>query len=287
MKRSNMLVLMAGAALLAANSGCIVIGVGGWHGPAIWTETVTERMPIETAGLTAIEAKTHNGSITFEAQPVGAGEAFVTITKKTGGTCAADAEAAMAALDVSVEPVDNGTVRLGWKWAGVKHPSWSARVEFDIHAPGNLRFEAESHNGPLEVSGIEGDVRLETHNGSINTASGNGTLYARTHNGPVTAAYAGGDVTLLTHNGRIVADLSDCLAVQGRLTSHNGGIEVIVGGGTSAKVDCQTHNGGISCDAPVTTVRTTKHRLTATVGDGAGNLDVSTHNGGVRIKQAG
>lgn len=289
-----------------SSTGCIVIGVGGWSwgGSAVWTEPVTQQIAIDTVDLKALEVRTHNGSISFDAQPEGMTEAYVTVTKKAGGRTRGDAEAAFEALDVYVEPAGSGTQRIGWRWKGIKRANWGARVSFDIKAPGEIRFEGRTHNGPVEIAGVTGGVRVETHNGRVEVdgvsgdvwlkthngpvvvTSAEGTLCGRTHNGRVVATYTGDDITLVTHNGRIVADLSRCGALGGTLTTHNGGVEVVVGEATSAGLTARTHNGGITCDVPLNESRYSRRKLTGRIGAGEGTLDLTTHNGSVRIKKA-
>ncbi len=271
------------AVLPLTGTGCIVVGLSG---PSVWTTAATERLQVDTASLSALEVRTHNGAITFDGQPAGSSEAFVTATKRGGGLTPADAEAALEAIDVFVEPTGAGTQRIGWRWRGVKALTWSGQVSFDIHAPGRISFDGETHNGAVKVQGVTGDVKVITHNGRVNVESRSGKLYARTHNGGIDATYAGGDVTLLTHNGKIVADFRGCSSVDGAITTHNGSVEVLLGDATSASLDCHTHNGGIKCDVPIKTGHFTRRRLTGTIGTGAGTLNVTTHNGGVHIKKA-
>lgn len=285
--RARLVCLSAVGVLLVSSTGCIVIGMGGWPfgGSSVWTESTTGQIPIDTADLKALEVRTHNGSITFDAQPAGTTEAYVTVTKKAGGRTHADAEAAFESLEVYVKPAGSGTQRIGWKWKGIKRSNWGAHVSFEIKAPGDLRFDGETHNGSVDIEGIIGEVRLVTHNGPVTVESANGKLYAETHNGKVVAAYTGDEVTLLTHNGSISADLAQCAAVNGSITTHNGSVEVVVGENASANLECRTHNGAIKCDAPLDDFELSRRTLTGTIGSGEGNLDVTTHNGSVRIKK--
>lgn len=266
------------------NAGCIVVGVNGCWGGTVWTAAETEQRTLVTAGLHALEARTHNGHIKFSGQPADTSEATVTITKKAGGRTAADAQAALEALEVFVEPVGADGQRIGWRWRGVKRLSWRASVSFDIIAPGNLNLDAQTHNGAIGVVGLTGELRVVTHNGGINVASGGGELYAETHNGRIEATYAGNKATLLTHNGGVKADLAGCEALDASVETHNGSVELVIGESFSADVNCRTHNGSIRCDAPITNAHVTRRQLSGTIGDGRGSLDVTTHNGSVRIK---
>lgn len=191
MTRSRVICLL-GSILPLTGTGCIVnLGVSGCSGPTVWTTSTTEKLPIETANLKALEVRTHNGSITFDGQPVGTTEAFVNVTKKAGGLTQADAEEALDAIDVYVEPAGSGAQRIGWKWKGARHATWRAQVSFDIQAPGNLRFDGVTHNGAVKIDDVAGDVKVITHNGRVDVESTDGKLYAETHNGRIAAAYVG------------------------------------------------------------------------------------------------
>jgi hypothetical protein len=267
-------------------TGCVVvIGDGGWGcgGPRVHT-TASEELALDTAGVTALEVRTHNGTIDFQGQDAGPGS--VTITKKAGGRTAEDAQEAMDAIEVFVEPAGAGITRMGWKWKVPKRTRWSGEVNFAIRAPRALRLDAETHNGAMDIAAVEGDVRAETHNGRIKVNSGRGALNARTHNGAITATYAGPRIALETHNGEIVADISRCAALTGDVTTHNGAVRLSVGGETSAAVRLQTNNGEVRTEVPLTDHEQSRGRLTGKLGSGSGRLDVTTHNGEIRLERS-
>lgn len=304
------------ASAFAATTGC--------HA-TLWTQRVRETLPLGVEGLEALQVRTHNGAIKFRPLSDGDTNGTVAVSKKTGGFTLASAAAAMDALDVYVEPGDDGTTRIGWRWDTVKRPGWAAKVSFKIEAPRNIGFNARTHNGPIEATGIVGDVRLRTHNGRIiagssveevrfqeqahggatgtaeitgnvrlvthngriNVHSTGGTLYARTHNGRIIASYGGDSVQLTTHNGRVSADLAACKTVEGTIHSHNGAIELVLGESTSAELRGRTHNGGIHCEVPISNVHITRRSITGTIGEGGGTLNLTTHNGSIRIKKPG
>lgn len=306
--RSRLVALVLVGLVPFSSIGCIVIGGSGcgWSccDLKVSTEPVTERISLDTAGMDGMDVRTHNGRVTFEALPSGSGDAVVTVTKKGRGRTLAEAEAALEAIEAFVESPGDGVLHIGWRWKGLKPMHWGATVSFDIQAPGDIKLVSRTHNGSIDVTGVKRGIRLETHNGSIEanhiagevriethngpvavTASG-GSLYGKTHNGGVDVTYDGGEATLITHNGRIVADMSRCAALGGTMTTHNGSITVVVGDAASTRLTARTHNGGISCDAPLSGGQYTKHKLTGTIGAGEGALDLTTHNGSVRIEKS-
>ena len=286
MNARRTLILMTLVLTPLFSSGCIIIA-GGWGcgGTCIWTEKQTEQISLHAAPLRSLDVKTHNGAITFEAQPAGSTDAFVEVTKRTGGFTRADAENAMASLEVFAEPSGDGT-KLGYRWKGLKAGSWSAQVSFDIKAPGQLDFSAESHNGAIKAGGVAGNVEVLTHNGSVNVDAEGGILRAETHNGPVHVAYSGASIIVTSHNGGISADLTRCAAVNGSLTTHNGSIDMIVGDSLSTRLECRTHNGSIVTTVPMNSLETHARRVVGTLGNGEGQLEVTTHNGAVKVKKS-
>ncbi len=275
------------ASMLAA--GCIISADGRcvWScPPAVWTESTAE-IAFDPKGLTAMEVRTHNGKIDFSGQPSGTSSGIATVQKRARGLTLADAEAAMEAIDVYSERSADGVQRLGWRWKGVKNFNWQAQVSFSISAPGDLRLDAESHNGAVSAAGVVGEVRIVTHNGKVSVASQEGALRAVTHNGRIDVDYAGPKITLVTHNGEINADLSGCGSVGGDITTHNGAVEIAVGASTSASLHAATDNGRISFDAPITSSSVERTRLEGVLGEGGDRLDIVTHNGSIQIKKAG
>jgi hypothetical protein len=264
--------------IVLSNTGCLI---GGWT--TAWTKPRTEQLQFSAASLSALEARTHNGSIHFMDRP--GTEANVTVTKKGGGRSLAAAEEALQAVEVFAEDAADGVKRLGWRWKEPKHRGWSAEVDFKIEAPGRLALTAETHNGSVTVDNAQADVIVTTHNGSVQAKARGDKLWAETHNGRIEATYAGGDIKLLTHNGRIVASLDGCEKVQGSITTHNGGVDVGLGETTAAELEARTQNGAINCDVPLNAARASHGTFSGTIGQGGGKLDVTTHNGSIRIKQ--
>ncbi len=279
MVRRNILgTLLVGVALSSA--GCISIN-GHW-GPGVWTEKSTERMAVDTTGLKRIEVNTHNGFIHFTGT---SGEAYVVVTKKTRGLTADDAARAMDALEVFVESAGEGTQRIGYRWKGIKSPTWVASVAFDIHAPSEIDLSGATHNGRVNITGLAGDLTFATHNGAITADTSGAKLTAATHNGGIQATFSGRDLNLATHNGSITADLAGCQVVRGRIETHNGGVEMTVDDSTSLELDVQTENGGIRCSVPMQEKEKSRRRLVGKIGDGGELLAIRTHNGSVHVVQ--
>lgn len=283
--RTKILGLLALPSFLLSQ-GCIIVGVHGWSDhPKVWSESVSEEFSIDSAGVSALEIRTHNGPIGFSGSDDASGAIHVIATKKAGGRSADDARAALDALEVYSEPSGNGTQKIGWRWHGVHYSRWQAKVSFDITGPSELNIDAETRNGRLHIADVDGDVRIATRNGGIRVEAARGKLSATTRNGPISASYSGGDLILTTRNGSIAADLGECVAPNAILTTRNGRIELVVGEAISGQLTASTRNGSIRCDVPMTQSTITRRQLTGRLGDGRGTLDIATRNGGIRIKK--
>lgn len=266
-------------------SGCVVVVASGcnWdRSPAVWAEE-TVQIPMDSAGLTALEVRSHNGEIDFTGLPTGA-PATVTVRKKAGGPSAEEAQEAMAAIEFTSERSAAGEQKLGWRWKGVKKSRWAGDVAFIIQAPGALRLDAETHNGAVKATGVVGDAKIVTHNGAVKVDSRDGSLHAVTHNGAIAATYGGPSLTLETHNGKIKADLRQAGSVRGQLETHNGAIELAVGAGTAAHLVARSDNGRVTHDPSLTLGKAGKSKVEGKLGPGGEKLELTTHNGGINIK---
>ncbi len=295
----------------------LVSGCAFSSSPAHWTAGYDEERTIDAAGLEAVSVQTHNGAIVIDGGD--AVDDVVVSTHKRGGGCTpSDAKAALAAIEVYVEPAGAGSQRIGWRWKGAKRWTWEARVDFNIASPSDIRFDASTHNGDLQARGLTAEASLLTHNGAIDVASLGGRLDAVTHNGAVRAqglmadaslvshngdvdvASVGGRLNVSTHNGRIIAkhsggmvalatrngaiaaDLSGA-APRGVIATRNGAIRISLGEASSARLNFQTRRGTISSDLPLQDSHVSRSHLTGTIGDGQGALDVTSRNGSIRL----
>jgi Putative adhesin len=192
-----------------------------------------------------------------------------------------DARKAMAALriDVTMKP---GELKIETRtpksddWGILQLLSGShveTNVDYDIVVPRKMRVvAAETVNGMIEATDLNGGIRLETTNGRIDATRCSGRVDASTTNGGIHAQLSAVDpsssMTFETTNGAITVELP---------SSFN------------ARVDAETTNGAVETDFPVTVHGTQKNELHGVIGNGGGAaaLKLSTTNGGIHIKRAG
>jgi DUF4097 and DUF4098 domain-containing protein YvlB len=288
---------LACALLAVLTNASYVLG-----GSTVWTDPITEEMVLPTEQLSELQIRTHNGGISYKGATETDSADRIVVTKKAGGDDLEAAEAALAAIDVFVEPSFGGTTRIGWKWRQTKRSNWTASVSFEIEGPSRLALDGKTHNGGIKVTGVNGDVKVRTHNGGIDVQSQGGELDAETHNGGIIADHtggtvdaethnggirldhAGGAVDVETHNGGITVNLARGSAPEAKIETHNGKVTILVSDSVSATLDLRTHRGKISCDLPLGNSKITKKAMRGSLGVGEGHLAVTTHNGGIAIK---
>lgn len=265
-----------------------VIGLAGCDlmPPRVWVES--ERIiELSATDVDKLAIYTLNGQVNVQPNPSGE-EGIVVVAKiKAGGRDEADAQAALEAVQIETPRAGDDRnvqeVRSVWKEGRASH--WQAKVSFDVTIPPDMNLYAESHNGDVQVEGIEARCEAASHNGSIEIRDAGSELVATTHNGSIAARTPAHKVHFQTHNGTVRAVLlSD--RPQGSAISHNGKIRVRVPSGASFSFDCAVHNGGIDLDTlPTTHVERSKRSASGRVGDDPGNrlIHLETHNGQVSL----
>lgn len=262
-------------------AGCCCINIGSCSMQAKYERTVRLSAPMSSGSN--FSAKTHNGSITINGMNV----ADCNIVANIVARAATDEEAQKLAEETTVElePVGRG---LNVKIVKPKQlRNRSVSVSLDVRMPNQADMELVTHNGPIRITDIQGEVNATTHNGKVTAETISGTTQLKTHNGSVVCTDISGDSELHTHNGSIKAYYSESApsVCDVSMTTHNGGIEFVSPPNFSASINASTHNGSINTDLPIMVIgKVSKSRLTGKIGTGEGKLHLETHNGSIKIK---
>ena len=165
---------------------------------------------------------------------------------------------------------DSGTIRADgpkFIYTTFSNKHWS--VSYRIKAPGTANLELSSVNGGVIVKNNQGVIEAKTVNGGIVLED------------------VSGDVDVRTVNGGIVAELDskkwDRKEFEARTT--NGGVKLVIPEDCSAELEARTVNGGINVDFPITIQGRIKKNIRTTLGDGGGDIDLKTTNGGISISK--
>ena len=149
--------------------------------------------------------------------------------------------------------------------------SWS--VSFVLSAPRHSDLDIETVNGPVSITGINGQIRATTTNGPISLTELGGNVRARATNGPLSVVLAGSSWQ---------GEGLDAETV-------NGPVSVSVPDGYSAQLEAQTVHGPFRVDIPVTIQGelsgTRVRSINTPIGGGGAPIRVATTNGPLSIKK--
>lgn len=148
-----------------------------------------------------------------------------------------------------------------------RRESWG--VSWEVTVPRETDVEVETHNGSIDVTEVRGRIRLEARNGGVDLRGVGGDVVARTRNGGLSIELDGDR----WHGERLDAE------------TRNGGVELTVPDGYSARLETGTQNGSMEIDFPVTVQGRIGRRLTTTLGEGGPMVRAITRNGGVEIRR--
>ena len=143
-----------------------------------------------------------------------------------------------------------------------------ARVDFVVEVPDGTTVEAQAVNGEIEAKGITAALSLATVQGSITTSEC-------------------GDVRGNTVNGRVKVELPQRGGKRIELEAVNGELELRMAADTGARVQANTVSGQIDSDFPLARGKEiVGSHASGTLGDGSTKVELSTVNGGIKIKRA-
>ena len=229
------------------------------------TEEQTYSYTLDAGGRISLE--NINGSVSVTG---GTGNAVeITAVKKAGNREYLDG------IEILIDARDD-TIRIE-----TRHPekkdgwfNWgesSGSVTYTLSVPANANLDGiESVNGDVDIRGVYGNVKAETVNGTIDVEDLSADADLETVNGSINARFLA-----LTGNQRV-----DCETVNGRMTLY-------FPANADATVSAETVNGGIDGDdfGLVTNKGFVGRDLDGSVGDGSARVDLSTVNGGIKIRK--
>ncbi|MCI0414025.1 DUF4097 family beta strand repeat-containing protein [bacterium] len=141
-------------------------------------------------------------------------------------------------------------------------------VTYELTVPKHAVLDAiHTVNGGIEISGVEGEIKINTVNGSAEIEGSKSTVDAETVNGRITATWLDfpkqGDVSMRTVNG---------------------GLKLHLPNNANADVKASSMNGTIRTDFPITVQgRFVSRSLSGKIGEGGTNIDLETINGSIDI----
>lgn len=183
-------------------------------------------------------------------------------------------EPAAKALADSIRINTSGTIKAD---SPTEEKNWG--VSFQIRVPRSSDLQLAAKNGGISIVSVEGNLQFETVNGGISLNNVGGDVRGRTTNGGLNVVITGN-----TWKGSGLD-----------VVTTNGGINLTLPEGYSARIETGTVNGGFASE--ITELKlpsddrsdeygSQKRRVTASLNGGGAPIRVLTTNGGVRINAA-
>lgn len=162
--------------------------------------------------------------------------------------------------------------------------AYTCGVHMELRLPRVMALDVSSTNGDLTGAGFTGAQKLMTTNGDITLARITGDLDVETTNGNLELESVQGSVDGQTTNGSVdvalvLVDTSHC-----RLRGTNGDISLAVPESTSARLYARTTNGTVHwTNLVLKGGSSTRQKVDATLGSGAGDIYITTTNGDITL----
>ena len=142
-------------------------------------------------------------------------------------------------------------------------------VAWNIRVPAGIKVDVSDVNGDVRIAGVTSDVIANTINGTVRAATTAGSIRARSVNGNVVADVTG------------IGELSNV-----DLKTVNGSVTATLPGNVAAAVEMGTVNGSIDSQFAVTsTGKLNRHKLVGTIGLGGAPVSLKTVNGSVSLRK--
>lgn len=142
------------------------------------------------------------------------------------------------------------------------------QVDFTVQVPAGVRFAGSTVNGAVEVRDLRSDVEASTVNGDVRVAT----------TGQATASTVNGDIRARVGATTPSEDMD--------FSTVNGSIELTAPAGLNADLEASTVNGSIDSDFEISVQGSVdRQSLRGRIGSGGEDLDLTTVNGGIRLRR--
>lgn len=244
-------------AAAAALAGCV--GNFGLNGRASdeWTRTY----PLSPGG--EVDVGNTNGRIDVEGTDGNTVEVHAERIAKATTDGAAQELLPRIKIEEDARPgrIDVHTARMSGIMLGA-----SVEVRYRVRAPKNAKVHLTNANGLISVTDMSGTVEAHTTNGGVRGNALTGPVDASTTNGGVNVELAS-----------VTADV--------KLRTTNGGVTVLLPEDAKADIVATCTNGGISVSGvKMEITEQSRRRVEGRMNGGGARVELSTTNGGVRIR---
>lgn len=177
-------------------------------------------------------------------------------------------------------------------------PGFEAHADLVVRVPRGKKIDLFVAAGRVEVTNVEGDIRVDVGTSEVDVTGIKGILTLDTGSGRVSVRDVTGDVNIDAGSGGITLDRikGDVLTID----SGSGGVQATdvevrelkadVGSGglrmyrmKTPIVNVETGSGGFQTDFEITTQRVGRNHVQGRIGDGKGRVDIEAGSGTVRL----
>jgi hypothetical protein len=164
----------------------------------------------------------------------------------------------------------------------------SSIAYFIIKAPRSASLSLKTHNGPVSVTGLAGNLQVHTQNGPIKIRKTSGDVQAWAQNGPISFTGDTGHVELHATNGPVQLSLagSHWNGAGVEASTENGPLSLYLSSDYNSGVLVQTDgHSPMSCEANLcrNAGNFDESERRVQIGNGQPVINVTTHNGPVKI----
>ncbi len=191
-----------------------------------------ESLDVSSSGFVARAAQTYTLPAASSLEIDGGNRGHIRVRGGTGAeytvqACRITAADTQAAADQALPGV--AVNRSGSRFSVTGSGSGEWLVYFIVQTPARASLDLETHNGPISVANVAGNIKARAANGPIAVHDCDGDIQVRSTNGPVSFAGSGGNVSLNAQNGPVSVSLSgsdwkgqglDARAVNGPVSLH-------------------------------------------------------------------
>lgn len=258
--------------------GCVAFYADKEYETRNYSETST---PYNT-----VEIETFNGTVNSAVTS----EDSIKVTLKLWATGISSVDAAEHINDINVSITRDSVSGIYRIKADVDpefiHPR-NYGCDVTLNLPESLYVDLKTSNGKISADGHLQNLKLETSNGEIIISNTAGSADLSTSNGAITVNRHSGDIEGKTSNGDIDADV--IMPVRDgicRFASSNGKITLAIPDSVETKIWLETSNGKITVsDFDLGDYNQDPDIFESAMGDGSGDLKLTTSNGNVDLKK--
>lgn len=173
-------------------------------------------------------------------------------------------------------------------------------IDYVIETPSALGAGIRSASGSIDLSGLDGPVRIESASGSVDARDLRGSTVIKSASGGIRMANISGDLQVTSVSGGIAGagvdrvsdahstsgsiNLTGDFATDAQIGSTSGSVTLRLPPTASAHIDATSVSGDVNAaDVALTSRLTGPHALSGTIASGGPTISIHTSSGSIRL----